>query len=282
MDSKQIRYLLNYDEDYIADQLSYLPKEGMDESALQAYLGNKKYGKDGMDALRKAGRDHAGKEKMQNIRAKFSNKEDANENFINMDSQAVTTEDEMDEGNHTQQDRDLNPNDYERSNTDWSRDPIEAGSDRIHQKISSMLKRLEKPKSPQHDKRDTDIGSVLEAALPWEDEDEEDKDDKKTKDTKGSDGSEHGGHSRAKHLAKQAIPKEKEEVNEMDKSQTPPGRDGDPRPGPDKVATPITKEKMVKHALDTLTKSTDKEHKKEVKEGQDDLDRILQIMNHRR
>jgi phage terminase small subunit len=237
MDSKQIRYLLNYDEDYIADQLSYLPKEGMDE------------------------------------------------NFINMDAQAVTTEeDEMDEGTHTQQDRDLNPNDYERSNTDWSRDPIEAGSDRIHQKISSILKRLEKPKSPQHDKRDTDIGSVLEAALPWEDEDEEDKDDKKPKDTKGSDGSEHGGHSRAKHLAKQAIPKEKEEVNEMDKSQPSAytGRDTGPRSGPDKEAKPISKEKMTKDATDFLNKSMSKEHKKEVKEGQDDLDRILQIMNHRR
>ena len=237
MDSKQIRYLLNYDEDYIADQLSYLPKEGMDE------------------------------------------------NFINMDAQAVTTEeDEMDEGTHTQQDRDLNPNDYERSNTDWSRDPIEAGSDRIHQKISSILKRLEKPKSPQHDKSDTDIGSVLEAALPWEDEDEEDKDDKKPKDTKGSDGSEHGGHSRAKHLAKQAIPKEKEEVNEMDKSQPSAytGRDTGPRPGPDKEAKPISKEKMTKDAADVLDKAMSKEHKKEVKEGQDDLDRILTIMNHRR
>jgi hypothetical protein len=328
MDSKQIRYLLNYDEDYIADQLSYLPKEGMDESALQAYLGNKKYGKDGMDALRKAGREHAGKEKMQNIRAKYDKidevdtgeydarksthkgettpeqekefrkkiqaytkeleqrkkEKEVDENFINMDAQAVTTEeDEMDEGTHTQQDRDLNPNDYERSNTDWSRDPIEAGSDRIHQKISSILKRLEKPKSPQHDKRDTDIGSVLEAALPWEDEDEEDKDDKKPKDTKGSDGSEHGGHSRAKHLAKQAIPKEKEEVNEMDKSQPSAGRDTGPRPGPDKEAKTISKEKMTKDAADVLGKAMSKEHgKKEVKEGQDDLDRILQIMNHRR
>jgi hypothetical protein len=359
MDSKQIRYLLNYDEDYIADQLSYLPKEGMDESALQAYLGNKKYGKDGMDALRKAGREHAGKEKMQNIRAKYDKIDEvdtgeydarkstrkgettpeqeksfrekvqaygkelekrqkeqgvaedldanqkragqlgptekvgkkgavgklvgANENFINTDAQAVTTEDdEMDEGTHTQYDRDLNPNDYDRPNTDFSRDPIEAGTDRIHQKISNILKRLEKPGSSQQDKRDTDMGSMLEAALPWED-DEEDKDDKKPKDTKGSDGSEHGGHSRAKHLAKQAIPKEKEEVNEMDKSQTPPGRDGDPRPGPDRYVKPITKEKMVKHALDLLNKSTDKkDDKKDVKEGQDDLDRILQIMNHRR
>jgi hypothetical protein len=51
-------------------------EEEMEESALQAYLGNKKYGKDGMNALRKAGQDHAGEEKMQNIRAKFSSKED--------------------------------------------------------------------------------------------------------------------------------------------------------------------------------------------------------------
>jgi len=353
MDSKQIRYLLNYDEDYIADQLSYLPKEGMDESALQAYLGDKKYGKDGMDALRKAGREHAGKEKMQKIRAKFSNKEEeVDENFINTDAQAVVSEEDavaegildsiknmfkpkdptpvtpvtsvdivtgyktdpefkaqidqiakqqgmtpqaliahikqgldagadvigVGEGTHTQHDRDLNPNDYERPPTDWSTDPIEAGTDRIHQKIASVLKRLSKPAAKPLDKSKTDIGSVLEAALPWED-DEEDKDDKKPKDTKGSDGSEHGGHSRAKHLAKNAIPKEKEEVNEMDKSQTPPGRDGDPRPGPERVATPISKEKMIKHALGTLNKSMDKkDDKKEVKEGQEDLDAILRII----
>ena len=60
-----------------------IPEEEVDESALQAYLGDKKYGKDGMDALRKAGREHAGKEKMQNIRAKFSNKEkDVEEGFV--------------------------------------------------------------------------------------------------------------------------------------------------------------------------------------------------------
>jgi hypothetical protein len=432
MDSKQIRYLLNYDEDYIADQLSYLPKEGMDESALQAYLGNKKYGEKGMDALRKAGREHAGKEKMQNIRAKYSKDEEvseevdtgeydarksthkgettpeqeksfrekvqaygkelekrqkekdvdegldanqkrvgqlgptekvgkkgavgklvgANENFINQADQTVVSEEDavaegildsiknmfkpkdptpvtpvtsvdivtgyktdpefkaqidqiakqqgmtpqaliahikqgldagadvigVGEGTHTQHDRDLNPNDYERPPTDWSTDPIEAGTDRIHQKIASVLKRLSKPAAKPLDKSKTDIGSVLEAALPWED-DEEDKDDKKPKDTKGSDGSEHGGHSRAKHLAKNAIPKEKEEVNEMDKSQTPPGRDGDPRPGPERVATPISKEKMVKHALGTLNKSMDKkDDKKDVKEGQDDLDAILRII----
>jgi hypothetical protein len=144
----------------------------------------------------------------------------ANENFINTVDQAVVSEeDEMDEGTHTQHDKELNPNDYERPPTDWSTDPIEAGTDRIHQKISSILKKLSKP----NDTQDLD-----EAAAPWEDEDEDKEGDKKPKDKKGSDGADHDGNSRAKHLAKQAIPKE------------------------------------------------------EVKEGQDELARILTIMNHRR
>lgn len=42
----------------------------MEESGLQAYLGKKKYGEQGMKALQKAGRDGASKEKMAMIRAK--------------------------------------------------------------------------------------------------------------------------------------------------------------------------------------------------------------------
>jgi hypothetical protein len=42
----------------------------VEESGLQAYLGKKKYGKEGMAALQKAGRDGASKEKMAQIRAK--------------------------------------------------------------------------------------------------------------------------------------------------------------------------------------------------------------------
>ena len=53
-----------------------MEEDTVEESGLQAYLGNKKYGKDGMNALRKAGQDHASEKKMQNIRAKFSSKED--------------------------------------------------------------------------------------------------------------------------------------------------------------------------------------------------------------
>jgi len=43
----------------------------VEESGLQAYLGDKKYGRNGMEALRKAGREGAGKEKMAKIRAKY-------------------------------------------------------------------------------------------------------------------------------------------------------------------------------------------------------------------
>jgi hypothetical protein len=71
-------------------------------------------------------------------------------------------------------------------------------------------------------------------------------------------------------------------LEEMDKSQPSAGRDTGPRSGPDKEAKPISKEKMNKDAADVLNKTMSKEHKKEVKEGQDDLDRILTIMNHRR
>ena len=60
---------------------------------------------------------------------------------------------------------------------------------------------------------------VEEAAAPWEDEDEaekREKEDKENKDTKGKDGAEHGGHSRATHLAKNAIPKEKSAAESID------------------------------------------------------------------
>ena len=45
-------------------------KPDMDESALQAYLGKKKYGEQGMRALQKAGRDGVSKQKMDAIRNK--------------------------------------------------------------------------------------------------------------------------------------------------------------------------------------------------------------------
>lgn len=76
--------------------------KNVEESALQAYIGDKKYGKDGMDALRKAGRDGADEEEKGRIKDKFLKKESVeqgvaeglDENFINTDAQAVVTEKE--------------------------------------------------------------------------------------------------------------------------------------------------------------------------------------------
>ena len=60
-------------------RMNTIEEDEVEESALQAYLGDKKYGKDGMDALRKAGQEHASEKKMQNIRAKYSSKEEVAE-----------------------------------------------------------------------------------------------------------------------------------------------------------------------------------------------------------
>lgn len=53
-----------------ADKKQAMKESDMDESALQAYLGKKKYGEQGMKALQKAGREGASKDTMAKIRAK--------------------------------------------------------------------------------------------------------------------------------------------------------------------------------------------------------------------
>jgi len=68
------RHIQQYDlTDYLQNAAAMLDKTvkgPMDESGLQAYLGKKKYGEQGMKALQKAGREGASKEKMAQIRAK--------------------------------------------------------------------------------------------------------------------------------------------------------------------------------------------------------------------
>jgi hypothetical protein len=74
MNSKTIRYLISYDEDFVSDVLDLLDRD-MEESGLQYYTGKKKYGKDGMAALAKAGREGASEEELGRIKDKFK-KED--------------------------------------------------------------------------------------------------------------------------------------------------------------------------------------------------------------
>ena len=53
------------------------PCECVEESALQGYLGKKKYGPEGMKALQKAGREHAGQAKMDQIRNRYDKMDEA-------------------------------------------------------------------------------------------------------------------------------------------------------------------------------------------------------------
>ena len=56
-------------------RMNTIEEDEVDESALQASFGIKKYGKKGMDKLRAAGQKNASEKTMQNIRAEFSDKE---------------------------------------------------------------------------------------------------------------------------------------------------------------------------------------------------------------
>lgn len=70
MSDEEVQKLIAAARKVNAGRNSNVLEDEIEESGLQAYLGNKKYGKEGMDALRKAGRDGASKEKMAKIRAK--------------------------------------------------------------------------------------------------------------------------------------------------------------------------------------------------------------------
>lgn len=64
-------------EKKVDEAVEEVAESDMDESALQAYLGKKKYGEQGMKALQQAGREGASKEKMATIRARHDKMDEA-------------------------------------------------------------------------------------------------------------------------------------------------------------------------------------------------------------
>ena len=64
-------------EKKVDESIEEVAESDMDESALQAYLGKKKYGEAGMKALQQAGREGASKEKMAAIRARHDKMDEA-------------------------------------------------------------------------------------------------------------------------------------------------------------------------------------------------------------
>ncbi len=77
--AQQIKQSIGKGEMTLMPGQKEMAEDAVEESGLQAYLGNKKYGTDGMEALRKAGQEHASEKEMQNIRAKYSSKEEVAE-----------------------------------------------------------------------------------------------------------------------------------------------------------------------------------------------------------
>jgi len=84
---KQVRKTANRDfsakesirteADQFAEEIMNIGEEEVEESGLQYYTGKKKYGKDGMEALAKAGRDGASQEELGRVKDKYMKKEDA-------------------------------------------------------------------------------------------------------------------------------------------------------------------------------------------------------------
>lgn len=69
-DTKQVSHWDRRTDSEREQSWNTMIEDEVEESGLQAYLGKKKYGKDGMAALQKAGREGASKEKMALLRAK--------------------------------------------------------------------------------------------------------------------------------------------------------------------------------------------------------------------
>ena len=193
-----------------ADQAVVSEEDEMAEGVLDSI---KKGVQTGVQGVKKFGQDAkaAGKEAWDEVVPMLK------QDWKNPIQAAMAKEGEMDEGEHTQHAmRGRNPGANEFEHDFEPEDKV----GNIHDKISKMLKKLSK--SDHNPKmKDTDSGSTTldETTEPWETDDEaaeREKKESKSKDSKGSDGSEHGGHSRAKHLAKQAIPKDEVKEGQED------------------------------------------------------------------
>jgi hypothetical protein len=202
----------------------------IEESGLQAYLGNKKYGKDGMDALRKAGSEHASEKKMQNIRAKFSNKE-------------KPVAEEVDTGQYDAVKTPLKGKDT----SDWDKN--------FREKLKQYTKELEQRQKEKAEKTDEGLDANQKRVGQLG----------PTEKVKNNNiGKLVGANESFINTDAQAV------VTEMDKSED--------NKGPEGKATPVKAKDFAKDAEKKLDKEMDKAHKKEVKEGQEDLEAILRIV----
>jgi hypothetical protein len=286
----------------LAKRLDQIDEEEVEESGLQAYLGNKKYGKDGMDALRKAGRDGASKEKMASIRAKYDKLDEV----------------EMEEGLDDVRKRRLydlielfrdatDPSDYYDRDIEEPEEVLamigkEFGS-KIADQVSSGAYKMH---FPRHEIQRSDplgwkkpVDRITKAGKMYKQDSDYMKNTIKsrynlsgksaTEDVEeGLDANQKrvgqlGPTEKVKNnnIGKLVGANESVELSEMDKSQPSSDRGGESSGDPyakGSKATPSKAKDAEKDAEKVLNKSMDKAHKKDVKEGQEDLDAILRII----
>lgn len=255
----------------------------VEESGLQAYLGNKKYGKKGMDALRKAGREHASKEKMASIRTKYDNLDEVDMGqYDAVKSTPKGKEDDEvfkkfrekvrqygDELGQRQKEKSKEVSEEIRNTDDPYDDMVEDYLDYL-ESIGMLDKSREEEKANLIADLESGVthSSEIEYALSgtkWDPLAEDlDADQKRvgqlgpTEKVKNNNiGKLVGANESFINTDAQAV------VSEMDKS--------DDKKGPEGKATPITPKKMADDAKKILDKQ-------KVKEGQEDLEAILRIV----
>ena len=214
-----------------------LGEDDLEESGLQAYLGNKKYGKEGMDALRKAGRDHASKQKMANIRAKYDKLDEVDMEeglgdvakkvggvLKKVGSKALDT---LGHGSDEDLLKDLQKRAGVPSHSQHGKPSMAKPNESVEEDLDANQKRVGQL-GPTEKVKNNNIGKLV------------------------------GANESFINTVDQAV------VSEMDKSED--------KKGPEGKATPITPKKMADDAKKVLDK-------KKVKEGQEDLDYMLRIIN---
>jgi len=246
----------------IQDKMS--DQEEVEESGLQAYLGNKKYGKEGMDALRKAGREHASKEKMAKIRAKYDKLDE--EDMAEAGVKQLPTQGA----------------DYSKYDTDHLKMLLRPGILHRNEARFKALIRKELQKREQQSQQgvaeDLDANQKRVGQLgPTE---------PVGKNEKNLRGKLVGANENFINQVDQAV------VAEMDKSQPSSDRGGESSGDPHakgSKATPIKADKAKKDFAKILQKNVDKANKAkqdtdkkvshhQVKEGQEDLEAILRLI----
>jgi len=220
--------------------------EGVEESGLQAYLGNKKYGKEGMDALRKAGRDGASKEKMASIRAKYDKLD----------------EEDVEEGNNS-------------SPYDQMADLKSKSNSELDKLVRFWEQALEKNPNHKVANDQLHIIKMIRAERIGK---------KGVAENLGPEQKAVGQLGPTEKIGPQGavgklVGANESRLNEMDSEGYKGHRgDEDKGKGPDKTVKPAKAKDVAKDAEKELTKSMDKAHKKDVKEGQEELESLLKLL----